>query len=57
MGRVRVSRRKTSKTKEYKKSHKTANRDKYIDEIQDDLMKEVELGAKITFEFDDDHPG
>jgi hypothetical protein len=41
MGRVRTSRRRTHKTKEYKKSHKTDNRARDVDQIQDDLKKEV----------------
>jgi len=57
MGRVRVSRRRTSKTKDYKKSHKTDNRARDIDQIQDDLIREQKTGVKMTFEFDDDLPG
>lgn len=57
MGRQRTSRRKTSKTKEYKRSFKTANRTKDIDEIQTDIAQEEELGHKKEFEIDDDLPG
>ena len=57
MGRVRTSRRKTSKTKSYKRSHRTANRARDIDQIQDDIKKEQEVGEKMTFDADDDLPG
>src|SRR5688500_2647782 len=57
MGRVRNSRRRTSKNKVYKKSHATCNRSRDIDQIQDDLAKEKEVGAKVEFEIDEDLPG
>lgn len=57
MGRVRNNRRKTSKSKEYKKAFKTDNRARDVDQIQEDLMKEKEKGAKMAFEVDDDLPG
>lgn len=56
MGRQRTSRRKTSKTKKYKKSFKTANRPKDVDEVQDDLQREQREGPTV-FEPDDDLPG
>ena len=57
MGRVRNNRRKTSKSKEYKKAFKTDNRARDVDQIQEDLQKEKEAGAKMAFEVDDDLPG
>ena len=57
MGRVRNNRRKTSKSKEYKKAFKTDNRARDVDQIQEDLLKEKEKGAKMAFEVDDDLPG
>ncbi len=57
MGRVRNSRRRTAKSKEYKKGHATCNRKRDIDQIQDDMAKEKELGAKKEFELDEDLPG
>ena len=57
MGRVRNNRRKTSKSKEYKKAFKTDNRARDVDQIQEDLIKEKEAGAKMAFEADDDLPG
>mmetsp|Transcript_113 Transcript_113/g.214 ORF Transcript_113/g.214 Transcript_113/m.214 type:complete len:119 (-) Transcript_113:359-715(-) len=57
MGRQRTSRRKTSKTKEYKRSFKTANRSKDVDEVQDDIAREEAQGHKTVFELDDDLPG
>ena len=49
--------RRTKKNLQYKKSHKTARNGKYIDQIQDDLKKEKQLGKKLDFEYDDDLPG
>ena len=49
--------RRSKKNKQYRKAHKTARNGKYIDEIQDDLKKEKELGTKLSFEIDDDLPG
>ncbi|CAK4502795.1 unnamed protein product [Aphanomyces euteiches] len=46
-----------AKKKGYKRSHATCNRARDIDQIQDDLKKESETGAKITFEMDEDLPG
>ena len=57
MGRVRNNRRKTSKSKEYNKAYKTDNRARDVDQIQEDLIKEKEAGAKMAFEVDDDLPG
>mmetsp|Transcript_5066 Transcript_5066/g.7741 ORF Transcript_5066/g.7741 Transcript_5066/m.7741 type:complete len:120 (+) Transcript_5066:85-444(+) len=57
MGRQRVSRRRTSKNKEYKKQLRTKNRPRDIDQIQDDLKIEQETGEKKTFEIDDDLAG
>ena len=57
MGRQRTSRRKTSKTKEYKRQFKTANRPKDVDEVQDDIAKEEAQGHQTVFELDDDLPG
>jgi hypothetical protein len=54
MTRCRNAKRRTSKKKEYYRSHKTANRAKDIDQIQDELKKEKDTGAKIAFEIDDD---
>ena len=53
MGRVRNSRRRTTKNKSYKKSHCTARRARDVDQIQDDLKKP----AGLTFENSDDLPG
>lgn len=41
------------KKKGYKRSHATKNRSRDIDQIQDDLKKNVEM----TFEIDEDLPG
>ena len=57
MGRVRNSRARTSKKKEYKKGHDTKRRRRDIDQIQDDLQKEAETGKGLEFEADDDLPG
>ena len=57
MGRVSHSRRRTSKNKEYKKAVDTKRRPRDVDQIQDDMAKEKELGAKKTFEIDEDLPG
>jgi hypothetical protein len=57
MGRQRTSRRKTSATKEYKKSIRTKRRPRDIDQIQDDIKEEEEKGAPKQFEADDDLPG
>jgi bud site selection protein 20 len=57
MGRVRNSRRRTSKNKEYKKHHYTGNRHRDVDQIQDDLEKEKETSTKMAFEIDEDLPG
>lgn len=53
MGRVRTSRRKTSKTKEYKKSHDVKRRTRDIDQIQDDVART----EPVAFEVDEDLPG
>ena len=57
MGRVRNNRARTSKKKEYKKGHDVKRRRRDVDQIQDDLIKEVESGTKFTVEIDDDLPG
>ena len=57
MGRVRTSSRKTSKSKSYKRNLDTKRRPRDIDQIQDDLKKEVETGEKMKFDIDDDLPG
>ena len=57
MGRVRVSRRRCSKNKEFKKHHDTKRRRRDIDQIQDDLTKEKVTGEAFVFEVDDDLPG
>ena len=57
MGRVRTSSRKTSKNKQYKKNLCTARRPRDIDQIQDDLKQEQEIGEKLQFKIDDDLPG
>jgi len=57
MTRCRNAKRRTSKKKEYYRSHKTANRSKDIDQIQDELKKEKDVGIKISFDVDDDLPG
>ena len=53
MGRVRTSRRRTSKNKAYKKSHDVKRRTRDIDQIQDDIAS----NKAIHFEVDDDLPG
>ncbi|ETV75528.1 hypothetical protein H257_10348 [Aphanomyces astaci] len=45
------------KKKGYKRAHATKSRSRDIDQIQDDLKKEVATGAKIAFEADEDLPG
>ena len=57
MGRVSHSRRRTSKNKEYKKAVDTKRRPRDVDQIQDDMVKEQEKGAKLEFEIDEDLPG
>mmetsp|Transcript_56289 Transcript_56289/g.98803 ORF Transcript_56289/g.98803 Transcript_56289/m.98803 type:complete len:129 (-) Transcript_56289:117-503(-) len=57
MGRVRNSRRRTRKNKEYKKGIDTKRRPRDVDQIQDDIAKEAELGKKMEFEYDEDLPG
>ena len=57
MGHVRTSRRSGERNKCYKRSHKTDNRARDIDQIQDDLKKEIAEGTKMKFEHDDDLPG
>lgn len=57
MGRVRTSRRRTSKNKQYKKQHDTKRRRRDVDQIQDDLKKEVDTGKTVEFEYDEDLPG
>jgi bud site selection protein 20 len=57
MGRTRNARTRTTKNKSYKKQHATKSRKRDIDQIQDDLKKEVDDGKKTDFEIDDDLPG
>jgi hypothetical protein len=57
MGRQRTSRRSTAKNKKYKKQHCTARRRKDIDQIQDDVAKEMVTGKPMAFELDEDLPG
>jgi hypothetical protein len=52
MGRVRNSRTRTTKNKQYKKAHDTKRRPRDIDQIQDDIKK-----ASLSFEISDDLPG
>lgn len=58
MGRTRNHRSRTTKNKQYKKSHDTKRRAKDIDQIQEELEK-VQQGQTqpISFDFDDDLPG
>ena len=53
MGRVRTSRRRNSKNKEYKKSHDVKRRTRDVDQIQDDLA----LPEPVVFEIDEELPG
>jgi bud site selection protein 20 len=57
MGRVAHSRRGGASKKKYNKSHKTDNRARDIDQVQDDLIKEVNECKKKEFEYDEDLPG
>lgn len=57
MGRVRNSRRRTRKNKEYKKGVDTKNRPRDVDQIQDDIRKEQETEKKMEWEIDEDLPG
>lgn len=57
MGRVRTSRRRCSKNKEFKKHHDTKRRRRDIDQIQDDLIHEKETSKPLAFEIDDDLAG
>jgi bud site selection protein 20 len=57
MGRVRNSRRRTSKNKQFKKGVDTKRRPRDVDQIQDDIKKEHELQQKMGFEIDEDLPG
>lgn len=58
MGRTRNHRHRATKNKQYKKQHSTKNRLKDIDQIQDDLIKEVGKGEdNVKQPFDDDLPG
>jgi hypothetical protein len=55
MGRVRVSRARTSKNKQFKKSHDVKRRSRDIDQVQDDVEKnKIET---VAFEIDEDLPG
>jgi hypothetical protein len=57
MGRVRNNRQRTSKNKQFKKSHDTKRRARDIDQIQDELRKVQETGVDLKFEPDEDLPG
>jgi bud site selection protein 20 len=57
MGRVKVSRRRTSKNKQFKKQHDTKRRRRDIDQIQDDIEKVQETAVAPTFGDGDDLPG
>ena len=57
MGRVAHSSRSRAKKKVYHKSHKTDNRARDVDQIQDDLKKDSERNEAMKFEIDDDLPG
>jgi bud site selection protein 20 len=46
-----------SKNKKYKRKVWLCNRDKDVDQIQDEIEKSKETGKPITFEYDDDLPG
>lgn len=53
MGRTRNHKTRATKNKQYNKSHKTDNRARDVDQVQDDLKKE----GGLTFHVDDDLPG
>lgn len=57
MGRYRNARTRTRKNKSYKRSIDTKRRPRDIDQIQDDIKKEIETGKPMTFEYDEDLPG
>ena len=57
MGRVKVSRRRTSKNKQFKKQHDTKRRRKDVDQIQDEIAKVNQTGAHIAFDDIEDLPG
>jgi hypothetical protein len=57
MGRTRNVRNRATKNKQYRKKHSTKRRARDIDQIQDDLAKELSNGAKTSFEADEDLPG
>ncbi len=57
MGRTRNKRQRATKNKQYKKSHDTKRRRRDIDQIQDDVKREDDTGAKTTFDVDEDLPG
>jgi hypothetical protein len=57
MGRVKVSRRRTSKNKQFKKQHDTKRRRRDVDQIQDDIAKTNHTGAQIAFDDTEDLPG
>lgn len=46
-----------SKNKQYKRKVWLCNRDKDVDQIQDEIEKSQETGQPITFAYDDDLPG
>jgi bud site selection protein 20 len=46
-----------SKQKEYKRKVWLKNRDRDVDQIQEDIEKSVAVAKPVTFEYDDDLPG
>jgi hypothetical protein len=56
MGRVKTSRRRTSKNKQFKKSHDVKRRTRDIDQVQDDVAA-AKMGIIPSFELDEDLPG
>ena len=57
MGRIPGSKNNAKKKKVYKKAVKTWCRPRDLDQVQDDMEKEVRNGKKLEFEVDDDLPG
>ena len=57
MGRVSANRQRRSKNKQFKKQHDVKRRRRDIDQIQDDLRKELDTGKPLSFALDEDLPG
>ena len=57
MSRTRNHRKRATKNKQYKKGNDTKRRKRDIDQVQDDLKKQAEIGRKLEFEADEDLPG